>query len=124
MDARKTRGQGSGVGFPLTPPTRPVLRSPARCAGSQGLGSTTRRWGARRPFARLCLIAAVAAGTAPDLFNSDGPWLPEFATMGLLDKMPREEFPRVGEYLERLRGGSSDRAIRPRTRVAQASQRE
>jgi ABC-type glycerol-3-phosphate transport system substrate-binding protein len=39
---------------------------------------------------RAALIAAVAAGTAPDLFNSDGPWLPEFATMGLLDKMPRE----------------------------------
>ena len=39
---------------------------------------------------RAALIAAVAAGTAPDLFNSDGPWLPEFATAGLLDKMPRE----------------------------------
>jgi multiple sugar transport system substrate-binding protein len=37
---------------------------------------------------RQNLIAAFAGGTGPDLFISDGPWLPEFATKGLLDPMP------------------------------------
>ncbi len=41
-----------------------------------------------------------------------------------VDKMPLGEFPRVQEYLERLRGRSSYRAISPRSKVAQASQRE
>jgi multiple sugar transport system substrate-binding protein len=37
---------------------------------------------------RQGLIAAFAGGTGPDLFISDGPWLPEFANKGLLDPMP------------------------------------
>jgi multiple sugar transport system substrate-binding protein len=34
------------------------------------------------------LITAFASGTGPDLLISDGPWLPEFATKGILDPMP------------------------------------
>jgi ABC-type glycerol-3-phosphate transport system substrate-binding protein len=37
---------------------------------------------------RQGLIAAFAGGAGPDLFICDGPWLPEFATKGLLDRMP------------------------------------
>src|SRR5919202_3209821 len=37
---------------------------------------------------RQGLITGFAGGTGPDLFISDGPWLPEFATIGLLDPMP------------------------------------
>ena len=37
---------------------------------------------------RQGLISNFAAGTGPDTFISDGPWLPEFATIGLLDPMP------------------------------------
>lgn len=37
---------------------------------------------------RQALITAFAGGTGPDLFISDGPWLPEFANIGLLDPMP------------------------------------
>src|SRR6266545_2758516 len=37
---------------------------------------------------RQGLITGFAAGTGPDTFISDGPWLPEFATIGLLDAMP------------------------------------
>jgi multiple sugar transport system substrate-binding protein len=37
---------------------------------------------------RQGLITAFAGGTGPDLFISDGPWLPEFANIGLLDPMP------------------------------------
>lgn len=39
---------------------------------------------------RAGLLTAAAGGTAPDLFISDGPWLPEFATKGLFDRLPRE----------------------------------
>jgi ABC-type glycerol-3-phosphate transport system substrate-binding protein len=37
---------------------------------------------------RQGLITGFAGGTGPDLFISDGPWLPEFATLGLLHPMP------------------------------------
>jgi ABC-type glycerol-3-phosphate transport system substrate-binding protein len=37
---------------------------------------------------RQGLITGFAGGTGPDLFISDGPWLPEFASIGLLDRMP------------------------------------
>jgi ABC-type glycerol-3-phosphate transport system substrate-binding protein len=37
---------------------------------------------------RQGLLTGFAGGTGPDLFISDGPWLPEFATIGLLDPMP------------------------------------
>lgn len=37
---------------------------------------------------RQSLITAFAGGVGPDLFISDGPWLPEFASKGLLDAMP------------------------------------
>ncbi|MBI3974299.1 MAG: ABC transporter substrate-binding protein [Chloroflexi bacterium] len=37
---------------------------------------------------RQGLITAFAGSTGPDVFISDGPWLPEFANKGLLDAMP------------------------------------
>ena len=37
---------------------------------------------------RQGLVTAFAGGTGPDVFISDGPWLPEFANIGLLDPMP------------------------------------
>jgi multiple sugar transport system substrate-binding protein len=37
---------------------------------------------------RQGLITGFAGGTGPDLYISDGPWLPEFATLGLLQPMP------------------------------------
>lgn len=41
-----------------------------------------------------------------------------------VDRMALDEFPRVEKYLERLRERGSYRAISPRTRVAEASERK
>jgi len=48
---------------------------------------------------RITLLSSFAAGTAPDIMHPDYPWIPEFASKGLLDPAPADVVKDVRENL-------------------------
>jgi glutathione S-transferase len=76
------------------------------------------------PFLEKLLGDAAGDGYICGAFSiADVPMMPVAMVMEV-DQMPLDKFPRTAEYLELLRARPSYRAISPKTKVAEASERK